>query len=47
MLALYPFVTGQAFRRKYLDRALAHLAAALDVWLTTSDDIAEHYLSRS
>ncbi|MEU7482031.1 polysaccharide deacetylase family protein [Lentzea sp. NPDC042327] len=43
-LALHPFVTGQAFRHKYLDRALAHLAAAPDVWLTTSDDIAEHYL---
>ncbi len=43
-LALHPFVTGQAFRHKYLDQALAHLAAAPDVWLTTSDDIAEHYL---
>ncbi|KOV82893.1 polysaccharide deacetylase family protein [Nocardia sp. NRRL S-836] len=43
-LALHPFVTGQAFRHKYLDLALAHLAAAPDVWLTTSDDIAEHYL---
>ncbi|ANZ41296.1 polysaccharide deacetylase [Lentzea guizhouensis] len=43
-LALHPFVTGQAFRHKYLDQALGHLAAAPDVWLTTSDDIAEHYL---
>ena len=43
-LALHPFVTGQAFRHKYLDQALAHLAAAPDVWLTTSDDIAAHYL---
>lgn len=43
-LALHPFVTGQAFRHKYLDQALAQLAAAPDVWLTTSDDIAEHYL---
>lgn len=43
-LALHPFVTGQAFRHKYLDQALARLAAAPDVWLTTSDDIAEHYL---
>jgi allantoinase len=43
-LALHPFSTGQAFRAKYLDRALAYLAAQPDVWLTTSDEIAEHYL---
>ncbi|AWS43369.1 polysaccharide deacetylase family protein [Streptosporangium sp. 'caverna'] len=43
-LALHPFSIGQAFRAKYLDRALAYLAAQPDVWLTTSDEIAEHYL---
>lgn len=42
-LALHPFVIGQAFRAKYLDEALAYLAAQPDAWLTTSDDIAEHY----
>lgn len=42
-LALHPFVTGQAFRAKYLDQALAFLAAQPDVWLTTSDEIADHY----
>jgi peptidoglycan/xylan/chitin deacetylase (PgdA/CDA1 family) len=42
-LALHPFVTGQAFRAKYLDQALAFLAAQPDVWLATSDEIAEHY----
>lgn len=42
-LALHPFVTGQAFRAKYLDQALEFLAAQPDIWLTTSDDIAEHY----
>jgi peptidoglycan/xylan/chitin deacetylase (PgdA/CDA1 family) len=42
-LALHPFVIGQAFRAKYFDQALAYLAAQPDVWLTTSDDIAEHY----
>lgn len=42
-LALHPFVTGQAFRAKYLDQALAYLAAQPDIWLTTSDQIAEHY----
>ena len=41
-LALHPFVTGQAFRHKYLDQALAYLAAQPGIWLTTSDDIAEH-----
>jgi allantoinase len=42
-LALHPFVTGQAFRAKYLDQALAFLAEQPDLWLTTSDEIAEHY----
>jgi hypothetical protein len=31
-------------RHKYLDEALGHLAAQPDVWLTTSDDIAAHFL---
>jgi len=43
-LALHPFVIGQAFRAKYLDRALEFLAAQPDAWLATSDDIAEHYV---
>jgi allantoinase len=42
-LALHPFVIGQAFRAKYLDQALEFLAAQPDSWLTTSDEIAEHY----
>jgi allantoinase len=42
-LALHPFVTGQAFRRRYLDQALAYLAAQPGIWLATSDEIAEHY----
>ncbi|GAA3231545.1 polysaccharide deacetylase family protein [Nonomuraea helvata] len=42
-LALHPFVIGQAFRAKYLDQALAYLAAQPDAWLTTSDEIAQHY----
>nr|WP_205856323.1 polysaccharide deacetylase family protein [Phytoactinopolyspora endophytica] len=42
-LALHPFVTGQAFRAKYFDQALEYLAAQPDIWLTTSDEIAEHY----
>jgi allantoinase len=42
-LALHPFVTGQAFRAKYFDQALAFLTGQPDIWLTTSDEIAEHY----
>jgi peptidoglycan/xylan/chitin deacetylase (PgdA/CDA1 family) len=44
-LALHPFVIGQPFRHKYLDRALSFLAAQPDAWLTTSDDIAAHFRS--
>ncbi|MCP9950861.1 polysaccharide deacetylase family protein [Actinomadura madurae] len=44
-LALHPFVIGQPYRHKYLDQALEFLAAQPDAWLTTSDDIAEHYLA--
>lgn len=41
-LALHPFVIGQPFRAKYLDQALAYIAGHEGVWLTTSDEIAEH-----
>jgi peptidoglycan/xylan/chitin deacetylase (PgdA/CDA1 family) len=44
-IAIHPFVIGQAFRARYLDEALAYLAAQPDAWLTTSDDIAAHYLA--
>lgn len=44
-IALHPFVIGQAFRARYLDEALGWLAAQPDIWLTTSDEIAAHYLS--
>ena len=41
-LALHPFVTGQAFRHRYLDEALDYVVNHPGVWVTTSDDIAEH-----
>ena len=44
-LALHPFVIGQPFRAKYLDLALEYIASQSDVWLTTSDDIAAHYVT--
>jgi allantoinase len=43
-IALHPFVIGQAFRSKYLDQALEYIAGHEDVWLATSDEIAEHYV---
>jgi peptidoglycan/xylan/chitin deacetylase (PgdA/CDA1 family) len=42
-LCLHPFVVNQPYRHKYLDLALEFLAAQPGTWLTTSDDIAEHY----
>jgi allantoinase len=43
-LALHPLLIGHPFRFKYLDRALEHIVGHDGVWLTTSDEIAEHYL---
>jgi peptidoglycan/xylan/chitin deacetylase (PgdA/CDA1 family) len=43
-LALHPFAMGQGFRAKYLDKALEYISSHNGVWLTTSDEIAEHYL---
>jgi allantoinase len=44
-LALHPFVIGQPSRYRYLEQALDYIAGHAGVWLTTSDDIAEHYAS--
>ncbi|MGW5381808.1 hypothetical protein [Nocardia sp. NPDC003963] len=42
-LALRPFVTGQAFRARYLDEAPAYIVEHPGVRVTTSDEIAAHY----
>ncbi|MFI0484457.1 polysaccharide deacetylase family protein [Actinomadura sp. 9N215] len=42
-LALHPFVIGQPSRAKYLDKALEYVTKHPGVWLTTSDEVAEHY----
>jgi hypothetical protein len=42
-LCLHPFAAGQPFRHRYLDDALDLVANHPDVWLTTTDEIAEHY----
>ena len=44
-LALHPFVISQPFRHKYLARALQRIASTEGVWVTTSDEIAEHFLA--
>lgn len=43
-IGIHPFVTGQPFRYKYLEQALAHIAKQKDVWITTSDEIAAWYM---
>jgi hypothetical protein len=42
-LALHPFIINQPFRHKYLDRALDYIAGHDQVWLATSDEIADWY----
>jgi allantoinase len=44
-LALHPFIVSQPFRHKYLDKALEYIASHDNVWLTTSDEIAEWYFA--
>jgi allantoinase len=44
-LALHPFVVNQPFRHKYLDKVLEYIAGHDQVWLTTSDEIADWYLA--
>lgn len=45
-VALHPFITGLPFRSKYLDKALAYITRHRDVWLPTSDEIAEWYVNK-
>lgn len=42
-LGVHPWLLGQPHRIRYLDRVLAHLAAARDVWMTTGSGIADAY----
>lgn len=46
-LAVHPFVTGQPFRLKYLEKILETISSTQNVWLTTSDAIADHYISNN
>jgi len=45
-LALHPFIVNQPFRHKYLDRALEYITSKPDVWLATSDEIADWYFAQ-
>lgn len=42
-LAVHPFIISQPFRQKYLEKVLGYITAHDDVWLATSDDIADWY----
>jgi allantoinase len=44
-LCLHPFIVNQAFRHKYLEKALEHIVSTSGVWCCTSDDIATWYLA--
>jgi peptidoglycan/xylan/chitin deacetylase (PgdA/CDA1 family) len=44
-IPLHPFLVGQPFRIGYLRSALEHIAGHEQVWLATSDEIAEWYLA--
>jgi allantoinase len=43
-IGLHPFLVGQPFRARAFARALEHIAGHDDVWLTTSDELAEWHL---
>ena len=44
-IALHPFIIGQPFRIKYLDKALKYILDKNNVWITTSDDISDWYFA--
>ena len=46
VLPLHPYVVGQPFRIRYLERALAAVAGRDDVWLATADDVVAHVDAR-
>ncbi|WP_017728756.1 polysaccharide deacetylase family protein [Halalkalibacterium ligniniphilum] len=42
-ISLHPFITGLPFRSKYLKKALDYITNHENIWITTSDEIAEWY----
>ena len=45
-IALHPYIVGQPYRLRHLRRALKHIVASKQVWLTTPGAICEHVASR-
>jgi peptidoglycan/xylan/chitin deacetylase (PgdA/CDA1 family) len=45
-VGVHPFLVGQPFRAKHFARALEHIAGRDDVWLATSDEIADWFVNR-
>ena len=43
-ISLHPFWIGKPHRAKYLDEALTYIKKHDQVWYTTADDIADHYI---
>ncbi|MCC7274591.1 MAG: polysaccharide deacetylase family protein [Alphaproteobacteria bacterium] len=41
-IALHAYIVGQPYRLRHLRRALAHIAAAGDIWITRAGAIAAH-----
>ncbi len=44
-ISLHPFLIGHGFRSRYLDKALQHVRAREEVWLTTGTEISDWYRS--
>ena len=44
-LCLHPFVINVPFRHKYFEKAMDYVTSHDGVWLTTSDEIAAHYIA--
>jgi allantoinase len=46
-LAIHPYIMGRPHRRKYLERALAHICSHREVWLATGEEIADWYYAHA
>lgn len=46
VLPLHPYVVGQPFRVRHLERALAAVAERGDLWFATADDVVSHVTAR-
>jgi hypothetical protein len=46
-VSLHPFLINVPFRHKYIKAALEHIVGHDDVWVTTTDAIADHYFANT